>query len=82
MYPPPLERLNFYHKGKFMEFNFNEIALLQNAEGLKQKIDEVIGILRDKGFNAEIKKSSLWDILYINDTLRFNLFVEIPVHDK
>ena len=65
-----------------MEFNFNEIALLQNAEGLKQKIDEVIGILREKGFNAEIKKSSFWDILYINDTLRFNLFVEIPVHDK
>jgi type IV secretory pathway VirB4 component len=65
-----------------MELNFNEIASLQNAEVLKQKIQEVMTVLQEKGFEAKIKSHGVWDMLYIDNMLRFNLYVSIPVHDK
>jgi hypothetical protein len=65
-----------------MELNFNEITLLQNAEVLKQKIQEVMTVLQEKGFEANIKPHGVWDMLYMDNTLRFNLYVSIPVHDE
>jgi hypothetical protein len=68
-----------------MEFNFNEIALLQNSKVLMQKIQEVMTFLQEKGFEAKIKPyrdGDVWDMLYIDNMLRFNLYVSIPVHDK
>jgi hypothetical protein len=68
-----------------MEFNFNEIALLQNSKVLMQKIQEVMTFLQEKDFEAKIKPyrdADVWDMLYIDNILRFNLYVSIPVHDK
>jgi hypothetical protein len=65
-----------------MELNFDEIDLIQNSEALKQKIQEVMTVLREKGFEAKIKSQRLWDMLYTDNKLGFNLYVSIPVHDK
>jgi len=65
-----------------MELNLDEISLLQDSVVLKQKIDEIMRFFQQKGFDAKIKSHSFWDMLYIDDTLRFNLYVSIPVHDK
>jgi hypothetical protein len=77
-----LVRKYFYIKGISMEFDFNEIVLIQNGEIMKQKIHEVITVLHEKGFQAKINSHGFRDMIYKNNILHFNLSVSIPVHDK
>jgi len=62
-----------------MELYLNEFDLLKDGEILKQKIEELLSTLQEKGFNSKISPSS---ILYDDNNLRFDLSVSIPVHNK
>jgi len=63
-----------------MELNLDEITALKNGESLKQKIEEVISVLQEKGFKAKIQPSPFGEITYSKNTLYFSLSVSIPAN--